>query len=969
MVAENDPYNDLMNSEKNDIRPGFLGGNGDSGKAAGALAAAEGVASAALAAKGGGAAAAGKAGDAAASGGAKKAMSDGMKDGAQDGVKKADAAEKNPAGFYNKNNSGDDEPNLKMSKGAKRGLMAGLAVAAPFLIILLVIGGIVALLIGLPVLMIGGIDYNLMKVLGFEETIGILEEQGEHVTAEFAKNGQMPKDYFQDLVANGIDVGQITANGDFIRTDTYIANIEDRDDLVAAASGFSYISEEEGELAMLWDGEVIRADDFVAAVESDPNLYAAYSKAADISTKYYYGDDVENVYKDMGLSRGNFNDFEVTGDYEKDHEKYVEILNKTLDYGSDVGLGGYYGDKRLAKNPDGADESIIAKILDALSDDDGGDFYEQGVADNDAGGTIGSVSEDTREYIKKWKVEDRIIAGVKVKYPVPDYSNNATKRASELLNTAVSSNEPYLASNAFISIEESIQRARVDGGGPINHVMNTLTQGTEVSYQNVETGAIETSNLSILETRNFRAAVSDSRFDAAEASNFGRDRVLKTTGQADHDIIKKTTVATDGKSAADSVVRNGKSSTTADADIVGKATENIELAQSKSNSESFQSVVGGNRVIEGGSFLSNTINMHVIGAMPSDENTIAAYDKEVEKTMARRAEADRASKSPFDITSPHTFLGSIVHNIATSVLGSYGSGGTNTLSVLNSVGTTTGKAIANLTTSATANGNEDKFTTMSGVGCETVESAGGLKGDLYCTSHNTVSTNHMSKTQADWESIINKDKWEDFYYQGMSRYATVGVKNAEVCEKYREKHDSAWTSVMNFFKNITGTYEVCEIETDADDNIVQTPENLEKLAIFTGARYSFGSEGDKENELYSGYALYKEVRSLLSGEESAVSILRREYEETHPRDNSAASLISRRSGMTKGEAEIALAYSDYLNMIANYDPSGRQMVTTPVISFDKPILEYHSDEVALNLYAWYSKQTEYDDLRTRNFVV
>lgn len=968
MAAENDPYNTMLDSEKNDIRPGFLGGNGDGegkGKAAGALAAAENIAGAVIAAKGGGAgkAASGATGASKASG-AKNALSDGIKSGAQ----KAEANEKNPGGLYNRNAGKQETEDDKSSKKKSKGARMALAAAAPLLILLLAIGGIIALIVGLPIMMIGALDYNLMSVLGFDETVGILEEQGEHVTAEFAKNGKMPSGYFEDLVANGIDVGQITANGDFVRTDTYIANIENRNDLVASASGFSYISEDEGELAMLWDGKIIYADDFVAAVESDPNLYAAYSKAADISTKYYYSDDVENVYKDMGLSRGNFNDFEVTGDYEKDHEKYVEILNKTLDYGSDVGLGGYYGDKRLAKNPDGADESIIAKILDALFGDDGGDFYEQGVADNDAGGTIGSVSEDTREYIKKWKVEDRIIAGVKAKYPVPDYSNNATKRASELLNTAVSSNEPYLASNAFISIEEPIQRARVDGGGPINHVMNTLTQGTEVSYQNVETGGIETSDKSILETKNFRAAVSDSRFDAAEASNFGRDRVLKTTGQADHDIIKKTTVATDGKSAADSVVRNGKSSTTADADIVGKATENIELAQSKSNSESFQSVVGGNRIIEGGSFLSNTINMHVIGAMPSDEDTIAAYDKEVEKTMARRAEADRASKSPFDITSPHTFLGSIVHNIATSVLGSYGSGGTNTLSVLNSVGATTSKAIANLTTSATANSNEDKFTTMSGVGCETVESAGGLKGDLYCTSHNTVSTNHMSKTQADWESIINEDKWEDFYYQGMSRYATVGVKNAEVCEKYREKHDSAWTSVLNFFKNITGTYEVCEIETDADDNIVQTPENLEKLAIFTGARYSFGSEGDKENELYSGYALYKEVRSLLSGEESAVSILRREYEETHPRDNSTASLISRRSGMTKGEAEIALAYADYLNEIAAYDPSTR-MMGAPVISFEKPILEYYSDSIALELYAWYSKQTEYDDLRTRNFVV
>ena len=960
MVAENDPYNDLMNSEKNDIRPGFLGGNGDGDKAAGALAAAENIASAALVAKGGGAAAAGKAGDAAASGGAKKAMSDGMKDGAQDGVKKADAAEKNPGGFYNKNNSGDDEPNLKMSKGAKRGLMAGLAVAAPFLIILLVIGGILALLIGLPVLMIGGIDYNLMKVLGFEETIGILEEQGEHVTAEFAKNGQMPKDYFQDLVANGIDVGQITANGDFVRTDTYIANIENRDDLVAAASGFSYISEEEGELAMLWDGEVIRADDFVAAVESDPNLYAAYSKAADIDTKYYYSEGVDEVYRDMGLSRGNFNDFEVSGNYEEDDEKFLDILNKTLENGSNIVVGGALDNQKA--NSEGT--TMIEEDGDTPCDDssDGGTYCRE-VSEMDASSASSQVAENTKEYIIRWEwVKNE--TGLWFWQPV--YSSNSTRRAAELLNTAVSSNEPYLASNAFVAVEEAIQRARVEGGGPVNHVMNALTRGKEASYQNVETGAIETSNLSILETRNFRAAVSDSKYSKEEAQNFGRDRVLKTTGQADSDIIKKTTVGTSGKSSANSVVRNGKGGE-ADSGTVARANENLELSDSKNNPEAFQSVIGGNRIIEGGSMLSNTINMHRIGAMPSDAGTIAAYHQEVEKTMARRVEAERASKNPFDISSPYTFLGSIVHNFATTLLGSYGSNMTG-ISALSSAGNVAGKAVANLANTATAQGGDDEFTTMSGLGCETVGSAGGIEGDLYCTSHNTVSTKYMSNTQGDWDGAIDEGAYKDFTLLAMDRYSSVGTKDAGVCEKYKELHGGIISKIGNFFKQMFGIYEACKIEVDENDQITD-PEQIEKLKIYTGGAYSFGSEKTEDLELMSGYALYTEVKSLLSGEESATAAIRREYYAKHPKDNSEAAAIARRSGMTKSEAEIALAYSDYLNMIANYDPSGRQMVTTPVISFEKPILEYHSDEVALNLYAWYSKQTEYDDLRTRNFVV
>ncbi|MBR3270172.1 hypothetical protein IKG07_02910 [Candidatus Saccharibacteria bacterium] len=965
MAADNDPYNDMLDSEKKDIRPGFLGGNGDGESKGKQLLNAAEQAAMLVASKGG---SGGSAGASAAAGGtksaagAKNAVSEGLKSGAE----KAEAGEKKP-GFYKGDRgsksgaNGDDEdgPSFKMSGGMK----IALAVMGPILLLLIALIAIITLIVSLPIMMIGALDFNLMRVLGFTETVGILEEQGEHVTAEFAKNGKMPNKYFNDLVANGIDVGQVTANGDFIRTDTYIANIEDRDDLIASASGFSYISEDEGELAMLWNGKVITADDFVAAVESDPNLYAAYSTAADISTKYYYGEDVENVYKDMGLSRGNFNDFDVTGNYSEDDARFYEILNDALDFGSDVVVGGAYDDRK--DNPDG--EIMIEDLEDKSSPcetgSDGG-TYCRDVSNMETAEMSGQVSENTKEYIIRWEWGINEDTGLPEWKPV--YSENSTKRAAELLNTAVSSSEPYLASNAFIVVEESIQRARVDGNGPVNHVMNALTRGKEVSYQNVETGGIETTNRSILETKNFRAVVSDSKYDKEEAQNFGRDRVLKTTEQADTDIIKKTTVGTGGKESSNSVVRNGKTGGEAEADIVAKANENVELSKANYNSENFQSVIGGNRIIEGGSMLSNTINMHVIGAMPSDAGKIAEYHQEVEKVMARKAEAERASKSPFDISSPYTFLGSIVHNISTSVLGNYGS---SLNSVVNSIGATTGKAMAGLTGSAVADSYDKEFSTMSGIGCETVGSAGAIEGDLYCTSHNTVSTEYMANTQEDWDEAVSEEEYEEFVKLAMDRYSSVGTKDADVCERYHEIYDNGiFDAIGNFFKNMFGTYEVCKIEVDDYDEILESEK--EKLAYFTGAAYSFGSEAidAEKNELLSGYALYTEVKSLLTEEESETAKIRNAYYATHPKDYSRAGIISRRSGMTKGEAEIALAYADYLNEIANYDPSTRRM-GAPVISFEKPILEYHSDEVALQLYAWYSKQAEYDDLRTRNFVV
>lgn len=905
-LGANDPYR-TMNSGEEGIQPDFLKnkGGGSAEKTLGmaekaaqmALAAKTGKAPTGEAAAGGAASAAGKTGE----GG--KAAKEGLKSGAE----KAEKEESSPSLYKGKKGqeSQDDEPSLKMSNGSKMALKAAL----PIVILSLVVVGVIALIVGLPVIMIGAIDYNLQKVLGFEETVGVLEQQGEHVTAELAHEGKMPKQYFNDLVASGIDVGQVTANGDFVRTDTYIANIENRNDLVASAGGFSYVGDNEGELAMLFDGKIIYADDFVAEVESNPRLYAAYSSAADIGTKYYYSDQVEKDYKEMGISRGMFNDWESTGNYEEDEENYFNILKKVLSAGSNLQVGWY-------------------------SKDDGGEATEGSTQT-----IIGSAKEIVQNVASKTK--EYITDGI-----------SAVKRAAQLLNTAVSSGEPFLASLVFVAIEEPLQRARVDGDGPVNVVMNALTNGKFVKYRDVATGAEVSSEDSILETGNFRAAVSDAEYSKTEALNFGRDRILKSTGQGDKDTITGTTTATNGKANSTSVVRNGFLNS-ADESALSGAEEAIDLAEADKNYDMFQTVVGGNRAIEGGSFISNTINMREIGALPSDSNKISEYHKETEKILARRAEAERATKSPFDITSPNTFLGSIVHNIATAVIKNYGS--SEALLAMNSAGDTTSKAIANLGGIAVADGNDD-FTTMSGESCETV-GAVGVEGDLYCTSHNTVSTKYMNNSKLDWDLIIDKNEFKNFVTMGMDRYATVGVKNAEVCEKYRQENDSTWAKIGSFFTDMIGLYDSCD-----EDHV--------PIEVATGAKYTFGSQGDyAKNELYSGFALYDKVRSLLTGEQSIVAAIREDYYKEHPLDNSKAGMIARISGMEKYEAELALEYADYLNEVANYNPTNRYAFSVPVLVIETPVLEYHSNSMALDLYAWYSKQTEYDDLRTRNFVV
>ena len=961
-LSANDPY---QNMEKPDIGKGDMAKKvlGGAEQAASLIATAgTGGASAGAGGTAGKKAAADgtKAGAPAAAGSAFKpgSMGNAIKGGLKSSASDARENETNPRGFYSGTLNSDDD-NSKLS-GKVPGIIKMLA---PILIMMLGLCIVIAMIIAWPIMMIGAIDYNLQKALGFTDTVGILEKVGEAVTGEFLANGEVPHEYASDLADAGVLVGQVTTSGDFVRTDTYIADIESKNDLVAAASGFSYISQEDGELAVLFNGNVIKADDFIAAVESDPTLYAAYSNAADISAKYYYGEDVNNVFKELDISRGAFNNWESTGDYAVDEASFVEMLNETLDRDTELVVGG-------------ADtHNIVYTILKkfGLIDNDedgtwcmggnGQDCDPKDISELTAGDITSQTASNTKEYVTSWS-----LAGV-------EYSDDATERAVELLNSTISADEPYKATKVFMAIEEPIQRARAGDNGPINQMMNVISKRSTVSYQ-TPNGSTATDTNSILETVNFQAAVGEKKYDVDEAANFGRDKILKINdGLVDDDHIKGNIISTNGHKESTSVSRNGNEESASE-EVLKAVDQTVDLALLKNNSEIFQSAIGANRVLEGGSFLSNSINQRTIGAMPSDEAKIAQYDNIVEETIARRAEADRATKSPFDISSPNTLFGSIVHNIATTALGNPIG---NVMSMASTTAGMTGNAVASLFGTATAEAWNQKFTTMPGRDCKTVPVTE-TSADLYCTSHNTVGTEHLDWTFKDWkaseigESINDdgtaKDELEDFILLGMDRYSTVGVSSAEVCDKWEDRHQGLFGKFLNMFTDMVGLYQKCRTidAPDADSGTVsvtlETPED-----IATGAKYTFGPQGDKKVELYSGYMTYNQVKSLLTGTKSAVAIAKDNYYAEHPKDESRAGKIARISGLTKGEAEIALSYVDYLNTIANYDASTRYKFGAPLVAIEKPILEVHNNKMTGDLYAWHQKEIEYRALRNRQEIV
>lgn len=837
--------------------------------------------------------------------------------------------------------------------------------------------GVPVLITNLPELMIGAIDFNLQRSLGFSNTSAILEKQAEYVTEEMLASGEVPEKYAEDLSKYGMEVGQVTLAGDFIRTNSYIADIDSIKKVAAIGGHYSYVSTDEGELVIKFKDRIIKASEFVAEVESDPEMYDAYSGALDIDTRFNYSDEVNNVYKEMGISRNPFGDWVSTGDSEQDMENFTEVLAGVLDSNSSVTINGY------------SDEGGGGDSEEDDEDDDGEDGEDGSSFSIDVSG------KEANEVIEE--VSDKM------------HGEDATAKAAQLLNAAISSDEPYKAAKAFATVETVIQEARIDGTGPVSEMMNLMSMPTLVTYIDVNTGESKTEEKAIFETINFVAAVSGGPYSLSEAANFSRDRGLNVTDIAGSGVVKETTVAskndsrfnvgikTYGAGSGDSEVSLGaddmvdgdriiksnllfsddinsgvlgvSGGDSVDIDILSKMDSSLTIAFSVNNSELFPSVVGGNRIPEGGSFISSSINSMVLGAMASDREEINKYNQEVEEVLARRMKADQATKSPFDVSSPYTFLGSLMHNFAGVLIRNYSSlsNGFSVIPTVNVMSELTVDSTKSLFDRVVAEGSGDNnnFTTLSG-DCETVKAAANVEGDIYCTAHDTISTGYMSKTKEDWEELFedsfdesgNIEKKSDlgnFIALGMGRETTVGVKSADICERWKEINESGLKKFLNRLTNPFGLRDSCH-GVDKD--------------ISTGAYYTLSdSNSNKENvELYSGYVLHETVYSLLSEKQSAVAAFKDEYYTEYPRDNSPAARIARISGMEKSEAEIALEYLSYLNVIANYNPATRFVFGKLTIENQKPIL-YHDEAIKEEIYCMWCGRKEFADLRNRNFVV
>lgn len=751
----------------------------------------------------------------------------------------------------------------------------------------IVIFAVGALMIGRRFYSLGALNSGFVDT-GWSKGNYAMDEQGEAILQERLAKGEVPAGFAEALAAEGIQVGQVTVAGDFISTNKYIANIEELNKIAVIGSGFE-VHGEEGELAILFEGEVVSANDYLAARDKNPRLLLASDKAVEAKTKILYeSKEAEEILdENTNNARSAFANWETTGDAEQDQKNFEEIVAKTVNGETSVTVAG-------------CSEECIEAVA---SGDDGGAI-------------INSVS---------------------------DAAGGENTSAEQLANSALAAEGTWKAGTVFMVMASATQRSMVEGG-PANEVFNFGYKSTPLTYDVMPAGEEKTVDISMFETRNFASTIGGGGFDYNEAASFGSDSVYKAIGSSSSSKISKTSVATEGSKKSDIATASG-----GDSVELSKATSTLTVNMTGHTSDKLTTIAGGNWVPFGGGFLYGQTSQALFGGMGGNEEKVAKYNQKTNEWEDKRIAAERATRSPFDTSSPYTFMGSIVHGLAVSMFkGGVGSGDGILSNAVGTVASLTGSATKGLMGGAMADGSGESFTDTFGKGCKTDESIGEVS-TLYCTKMSIVETDMIGKkNRKDWDKWKdnNEELVENNAFSNADRRSVQGTMDAGVCEKLDKSFAG---SILDFL----GIYTACDGVKDKD--------------LATGAKWVMKSNGD-DASMVSAYNLYDAVDKALDDKSSTTSMILRDYYAKHPKDTSRAGRLARISGMTKNESEVALAYIDYQSFIARYDASDRYAFGVEIERPASVGLVEHSKKVNGDLYCFWRGRNEYGDVRNRSFA-
>ena len=418
-------------------------------------------------------------------------------------------------------------------------------------------------------------------------------------------------------------------------------------------------------------------------------------------------------------------------------------------------------------------------------------------------------------------------------------SNDATQstlNAADSLKVADTISKEQRSSLFYLLFMENVSKMKAGDGNDakVNEVMNYLYTPRETEIVDVNTGKVLKVSGTALESPSLYSVLSGSELNTSMVNNYSSDRILKTTEKQLNTSVNRTTIintvtSTDSKTKGsigrylDSGEENGL------LEILSKSEPTINSSLVDNSYDTIQGINAGEFLVEGAINVGKSLAIKGSGATAGDSAAVAKYNTLNNKILAMEAKVDRMNRSPFDITSKNTFLGSIIYNIA--VIGSRYTG---IFSSINTISSTTNNALLSLISNTYADG-EDGYLANHG-DCETLGSIGAV-GSAQCATIATFDTSTLNNPFGDTEfmefveenttldgsgerKIKDGSVLADFILYNDERKTPLGVTDGGILDSLNNKSSS-----IPFMSDILSMVEVF-LGADDNDKKVATGESF-----------------------------------------------------------------------------------------------------------------------------------------------
>ena len=443
--------------------------------------------------------------------------------------------------------------------------------------------------------------------------------------------------------------------------------------------GFVEGNKADGELVLKMGDEIISAKDFISKVSTDTKLYNAFNSATYARAAYYYDESAEKIFKEeIGTSRNNF----------VDGVEFEEVMKNKMKQGSD----------------------ITVNTVSSIQNEDGEyELVESGSA----------ASSSSDNFVALVSAQNTANTGAE-----------ATLNAANALTVADTTSKEQRSSLFYALIMEPLSQMKAeDGNNALNEMMNYLTDVHETKVVNVKTGEIETIKGSALDSPSLYAVLSGEKVDTEAVQNYSSERILKTVenqlNSKSEDAIKGTVASTE-KGVRGSIGRLLESGVeSASSAILDLVQPTVSKSLEKNSYEDIKGIDAGEFLVDGAVNVGKRL-AKASGATAGDSDAVTKYARLNSEILAMDAMVDRMNRSPFDVTSKNTFLGSIVYDMAISLRKTSGS---SVFAKSATIFSNTGKAISALAGVTYADETDGYLTTFGD--CETYGMIGAV-GSAQC---------------------------------------------------------------------------------------------------------------------------------------------------------------------------------------------------------------------------------------------